>query len=215
MKINNNYQLNHINHSLKHNFSLLNVAHFVHTCLISNICYTCIDWNILYLFAYVLWWKTILIHSLHVAWLCDCYRHRRHRVDKKVQNKVDSNGFIPKPPPFIHDLTKQDRQNNNLQHHQSVAVQTTTTTATVHVPKQQTTGSIKINLQIWPINVLALDFYHWIWFTFALSLSAFFLLLPLKQISMKERNRPIRQHKMRLVWPVIAEKQWTMNWRKY
>lgn len=66
--------------------------------------------------------------------------HRRRHVDKKVQT-VDNVGFIPKPPPFIHDLTKQDKQNNNLQHQQqSVAVQTTTTTATVHVPKQQPIG---------------------------------------------------------------------------
>lgn len=76
----------------------------------------------------------------------DCRRrHRlrlrlrcRHHIDKKVQS-VDEVGFIPKPPPFIHDLTKQDKQNNNLQHQQqSVAVQTTT--ATVHVPKQQPIG---------------------------------------------------------------------------
>lgn len=67
---------------------------------------------------------------------CRCRRH----VDKKVQS-VNDVGFIPKPPPFIHDLTKQDKQNNNLQHQQqSVAVQTTTTTATVHVPKQQSIG---------------------------------------------------------------------------
>lgn len=57
-----------------------------------------------------------------------------------MQN-VENVGFIPKPPPFIHDLTKQDSQNNNLQHQQSVAVQTVTTTAaTVHVPKQPSTG---------------------------------------------------------------------------
>lgn len=64
-------------------------------------------------------------------------------VDKKVQS-VDNVGSIPKPPPFIHDLTKQDKQNNNLQHQQSVAVQTTTITATVHVPKQQSTGKFSI-----------------------------------------------------------------------
>lgn len=70
------------------------------------------------------------------------HRRRHHRLDKKIQKvqNVDNVGFIPKPPPFIHDLTKQDKQNNNLQHQQSVAVQTTTTTATVHVPKQQSIG---------------------------------------------------------------------------
>lgn len=74
--------------------------------------------------------------------------HNRHRIDKKVQS-VETNGFIPKPPPFIHDLTKLDKQNNNSQHQQhqqqSVGVQTTTTTttATVHVPKQQPTGKIQ------------------------------------------------------------------------
>lgn len=71
----------------------------------------------------------------------DYHRRRfyhRQRADKKVQS-VDNAGFIPKPPPFIHDLTKQDKQNNNLQHQQqSVGVQTTT--ATVHVPKQQSIG---------------------------------------------------------------------------
>lgn len=78
---------------------------------------------------------------VHVS--CSWSADRDH-VDKKVQN-VDNVGFIPKPPPFIHDLTKQDKQNNNLQHQQSVAVQTTATTikttaAIVHVPKQQSTG---------------------------------------------------------------------------
>lgn len=49
----------------------------------------------------------------------------------KTQQYADST-VIPKPPPFLADLTtKQDKQNNNIQSH-NTAVQTT---VTVHVAK--------------------------------------------------------------------------------
>lgn len=40
--------------------------------------------------------------------------------------------MIPKPPPLMNDLLKQDKQNNNVQS-QNAAIQTT---VTVHVAKQ-------------------------------------------------------------------------------
>lgn len=48
----------------------------------------------------------------------------------KTQQYTDS-AAIPKPPPFLADLTKQDKQNNNIQS-QNAAVQTA---VTVHAAK--------------------------------------------------------------------------------
>ncbi|XP_031641238.1 epidermal growth factor receptor kinase substrate 8-like protein 2 [Contarinia nasturtii] len=57
---------------------------------------------------------------------------RNKHIDKK-QQYTDSN--IPKPPPFLGDITKQDKQNNNNIKSLNAAVQTI---ATIHVPKQTT-----------------------------------------------------------------------------
>lgn len=46
--------------------------------------------------------------------------------------------MIPKPPPFLADLMKQDKQNNNNIQNQNAAIQTK---ATVHVAKQ-TSGNL-------------------------------------------------------------------------
>lgn len=53
-------------------------------------------------------------------------------IDKKQQ--YADIGSIPKPPPFLADLTKLDKQNNNVQ--SQIATVQQTTTATVHVTKQ-------------------------------------------------------------------------------
>lgn len=65
------------------------------------------------------------------------------KKDKKLQTTEDV-VIIPKPPPFNDLIMKQDKQNNNLQSQPIPSVQSTAvqTTATVHVPRQQTSGKL-------------------------------------------------------------------------
>lgn len=59
-------------------------------------------------------------------------QHQQQQQQQQQKQTVNTDsGIIPKPPPFLGDLTKLDKQNNNVQT-QHTAIQTT---ATVHVAK--------------------------------------------------------------------------------
>lgn len=69
-------------------------------------------------------------------------QQQKQKQQQQQQGVIAESGIIPKPPPFLSDLTKIDKQNNIVQI-QHAAIQTT---ATVHVAKQSSGNSRAIRI---------------------------------------------------------------------